>query len=116
MPTLRAVLLDPSSLRFGDALYMPPAEALSLDDECLLWDVDDVLDDGSDLPAAAQALGLEYGLDGQTFLGIVQNARAQDPDASADDLLEDLRFYLRQDAFIVWSDRTPQRSAQSHGQ
>lgn len=57
MPTLRSVLLDPSSLRFSDALYMSPAKAPSLDAECLLWDFDDVLDDGSDLPAAAQALG-----------------------------------------------------------
>ena len=111
VPTLRSVLLDPSSLRFSDALYMSPAKAPSLDAECLLWDVDDVLDDGSDLPAAAQALGFEYVLDGQTVAGIVQNARAQDPDASVDDLLEALRFYLRNDAFIVSSEGRPEGTA-----
>lgn len=100
--TLGDVLRDPSRLRFGDALYMDRAQELALGSECLVWDVDDVPDEGADLPEPATARGFDYVLDGQTVLSIVENTRAQRPRASTEDLFRAFSYYWRNDAFLVW--------------
>ena len=102
--TLADVLRDPSCFRFGDALYMDRSRGMSLGEECLVWNVDDVLDDGSDLPEPAVARGFDYVLDGQTVLSIVENGRAQRPNASIEELFEAFSYYWRNDAFIVWTE------------
>lgn len=102
-PTLRSledVLLDPTRFRFGDALYMDRSREFSLDSECLVWDVDDVIDDDIDLPEPAVKRGFDYVLDLQAVLSIVENIRAQRPAASTELLLDAFLFYWRHDAFI----------------
>ncbi|WP_110589277.1 DUF7716 domain-containing protein [Microbacterium suaedae] len=90
-------------LPWTHALYAPAGRRLD-DGELpvLVWDVDDVADDATDLPAEASALGYEYVLGVDDVQSIVANARAQRPEATTADLLLALQHYLGRDAFIVW--------------
>lgn len=92
-----------ASLPWGHALYAPVGahfgdERLSV----LVWDVDDVVDEG-DLPEPAKSLDYEYVLGVLDLQGIVANAREQRPGANVADLLVAFRHYLDRDAFVDWS-------------
>lgn len=99
---LGEVLRDPERFPWDYALYAHPDRAFDLAMPVLIWDVDDVEED-SDIPAEATALGFDYVLGMQTVQGIVSNALQQRPEASIDQLLEALDFYYRNDAFVVWN-------------
>ncbi|RGE19262.1 hypothetical protein [Leucobacter sp. wl10] len=101
--TLAEVLRTAAVLPWDHALYVSAgAGALTEETPVLVWDVDDVVDDGSDLPAAARALGYEYLIGIQDVRGVVENARAQRPAPTIADLLAALRYYVAHDAFISW--------------
>ncbi|MGP9652127.1 DUF7716 domain-containing protein [Glutamicibacter sp. AOP38-B1-38] len=68
----------------------------------LVWDVDDVSDAATDLPAEAIALDYEYVLAIDDVQSIVANALAQRPGATTAELLLAFQHYLDRDAFIVW--------------
>ncbi|UFU07464.1 DUF7716 domain-containing protein [Ruania halotolerans] len=100
---LGEVLWTAGDLPWTHALYAPADRRF--DDESLpvlVWDVDDVADDATDLPSEASALGYEYVLGIDDVQSIVANARAQRPGATTADLLLAFQHYLARDAFIVW--------------
>lgn len=100
---LGEVLRTAEDLPWTHALYAP-AGPLQLDESTpvLVWDVDDVADDATDLPAEAIALGYDYVLAIDDVQSIVANARSQRVNPTTADLLLALRHYLDRDAFIVW--------------
>lgn len=107
--TLGRVLQRPEEHPWNHALYATPDATFDDTLPVLIWDVDDIAEDDSDLPAEALALGYDYVLDLQTLQSIVANARQQRPEATAEDLLGALVFYYDNDAFIVF----PARDAES---
>ncbi|GHD03993.1 DUF7716 domain-containing protein [Zhihengliuella salsuginis] len=100
---LGEVLKTAEKLPWTHALYAP-AQRRGFDESTpvLVWDVDDVVDDATDLPAEAIALGYDYVLSVDDVQSIVANARAQRANPATADLLLAFRHYLARDAFIVW--------------
>lgn len=99
--TLADVVNDPFVFKYSDALYMAPNAPFDLDIPVLVHDINDV-DGDADLPKIALDLGYDYVLTMQTIQSIVANARAQNPNATPDDLIDALSYYYDNDAFINW--------------
>lgn len=102
--TLRDAVLGVAELPWTHALYAP-ADADFGDEQLpvLVWDVDDVADDTTDLPEAAIALGFDYVLGVHDLQSIVTNTREQNPRVRVADLILAIQYYLDRDAFIDWS-------------
>jgi len=100
---LGEVLKTAEYLPWTQALYAPAGPwQLDASTPVLVWDVDDVVDDGADLPAEAIALGYDYVLAIDDVQSIVANVRAQQVNPTTAELLLAFRHYLARDAFIVW--------------
>lgn len=103
--TLGQVLHGPEEHPWNHALYAAPEAAFNETLPVLIWDVDDIAEDDTDLPAEALALDYDYVLDMQTVQSIVANARQQRPEAGTEDLLDAFDYYYENDAFIVFPAR-----------
>lgn len=97
---LRDVLLRCNNMRWSDGLYMNKHQMWVLGMPCIVHDVDDIEDDELDLPNVAIDLGFDYILSIQDVQGIVANARAQKADVSESQLLDAIKFYHQNDAYI----------------
>ena len=108
MPELRrlsAVLLESSRLPWNHALYLPSDEEWSLFSRCAVLDEDE--SDGEDETRKfASQHGLAYALGVQQIQDIMTNARAQRPNASAEELFEAFLYYYDHDAYISFRVRT----------
>lgn len=95
---LRAIFHELDRLSARDVFYHPD-RPLSLDSECLLFDVDGG-DDPDETPPDAARLGLREGLSIREVSSIRENARLQGRAPTPEELLRAYVFYLDHDAFI----------------
>lgn len=83
------------------AIYIATQAAIDAHAPLLVHDADDV-DPDTELPPGVATSEWRYLLGLADARSVVQNARAQRPDATPDDLLTAFRHYIERDAFIVW--------------
>lgn len=97
---LRELLLNAESFPWGDTLYMSSDEVWSLDSDCWLFDLDEILEPDEDDPQFAIENNLQCVLNIADIQDIVDNLKQQKIDYSAEELLEAFLFYFDNDAFI----------------
>jgi len=105
MENLKQVLLQIAGKSNLAWVYLPRDKNWNLDSECAVLESEEVppeLEDEPDagVPEFAKANGLIQVLPVGSIQEIVENAKAQNPDASIDDLFKAFIFYFRNDAFI----------------
>lgn len=100
---LSEVLDQAESFKCGNALYMNVPEGdWNLDLPCAVLDPEDSPDPGTIHPALAQDNSMRYVLFIENVQDVIHNARAQEPEADLEDLIQCLQFYWENDAFIVF--------------
>jgi len=99
LSTIGAVLKSIHELPWNHALYLPSGETWLLSTKCAVLDPDDCEDEEEE-PAFARESGLGYALGIQDVRGVVENARQQKPDIDLATLLQSLRYYYDNDAFM----------------
>lgn len=94
------VLRTADTLPSDHALYLPAKEEWDKDSPSAVLHPDDA-DDAEDEPTFAKIHGLKYALDVATLQDIVANAKDQQRDIDLPGLLQALRYYYENDAFIA---------------
>jgi len=105
LKTLREIFRSAAALDENAWVYLPEGE-WSLNTTAAVLRSDDVppeLENEPDagVPQFAKERGLRQVLPASTVQEIVNNARAQKPNASVDELLKAFTFYHKNDAFIL---------------
>jgi hypothetical protein len=95
------VLCRVAEFPWNEVLFLPKDRNWSLNSRCAVLDLDDLSED-EDIPRFAADNGLVYAMTIQQLQDIVSNARQQQPDCSAEDLLQAFLYYHRYDAFIAF--------------
>jgi hypothetical protein len=99
--TWEEVLRELSSLSDSDMVCFDRSGPTELAEECLVADSYDLAED-EDLPSEASERGWNASLLKEQIEDIVENVRLQVGEASTDLTLNAIRFYLDNDAFIVF--------------
>jgi hypothetical protein len=101
--TLAKVLLKIEDLPWEYALYIPAADASwSEDMKCMVLDPEET-DDTDDDPDVAKANGLKYALTISDMQDIVENANAQKKNIDQKVLIDAIKYYYDNGAFIALS-------------
>lgn len=103
MITLAKVLLKIEDLPWEYALYIPAAGATWTEDmKCMVLDPEET-DDPDDDPDVAKANGLKYALTISDVQDIIENANAQKKNVDQRELIEAIKYYYDNGAFITLS-------------
>ncbi|WP_146504708.1 DUF7716 domain-containing protein [Rubinisphaera italica] len=97
---LSDVLDVAGEFQWSDALYLPINTAFTLNTPAIVYDPDDVVDDGQETPVFPSENGMVYVLGINTVQEILSNLNQQKPECTADDKLKALNHYVLNDAFI----------------
>lgn len=101
--TLAKVLLKIEDLPWEYALYIPAVDAVwSENMKCMVLDPEET-DDPDDDPDIAKANGLKYALTISDVQDIVVNAKAQKEDVKQELILQAIKYYYDNGAFITLS-------------
>lgn len=101
--TVYDVITSANELTWSDALYLKHGNELELSTPAIVWDPDDVENDLLDTPAFPAERGMSYATSISTLQDVISNAKQQMPTCNTELLLEALKCYLKNDAFIDWS-------------
>ena len=96
---LSDVVKNAETLEWDKSLYIPFKPDWSVDMQIMILDQDDTEDIDLD-PKEAIENNLRYGLSISTVQDVVENALSQDPKASIETLIDALKYYFDNDAFI----------------
>ena len=96
---LSDVVKNSETLEWDKSLYIPFKPDWSVDMQIMILDQDDTEDIDLDQKEAIEN-NLRYGLSISTVQDVVENALSQDHKASMETLIDALKYYFDNDAFI----------------
>lgn len=98
--TLATLLMSVSDLSWNYALYIPVSNSSWLANMPVMVLNPEETDNPDDDPDEATINGFKYGLMISNVQDVVNNARAQDAHASLEVLIQALKYYYDNDAFL----------------
>lgn len=96
--SFRTIFENPESFIWNYAVYASPNEEWKLETPCLVLDPNDAEED--EVPLAAEEKGFERVLGMTDFNMIIENAKLQKSEVTAEELFESFLYYFDNDAYM----------------